>query len=66
MFLVAAAVLPADGKASYTVRQGVEMHRPSTLTCTVRAVSGAAVSASVAGHVTPVARGEITVPPFIG
>jgi trans-2,3-dihydro-3-hydroxyanthranilate isomerase len=66
VWLVASGGLPAAGRASYTVHQGIEMHRPSLLDCTVTATDGAAVSATVAGHVVPVAKGEIAVPPFIG
>jgi trans-2,3-dihydro-3-hydroxyanthranilate isomerase len=66
VWLVASGLVPGDGEAEYTVRQGVEMHRPSTLSCTVTATGGAAVSATVTGHVVPVARGEISVPPFVG
>jgi trans-2,3-dihydro-3-hydroxyanthranilate isomerase len=32
----------------------------------VTATGGAATLATVSGHVVPVARGEIAVPPFIG
>ncbi|WP_067508727.1 PhzF family phenazine biosynthesis protein [Actinoplanes sp. TFC3] len=66
VWLVANGWLPGDGTSEYTVHQGIEMHRPSLLTCTVTASGGAATSATVAGHVVPVARGEIMVPPFIG
>ena len=66
VWLVASGLLPADGESSYTVRQGVELHRPSTLECTVSAVDGAATSATVTGAVVAVAKGEIAIPPFIG
>jgi trans-2,3-dihydro-3-hydroxyanthranilate isomerase len=66
VWLVASGLLPGDGRSSYTVRQGIEMHRPSTLECTVTAADGVAVSATVTGHAVPVAHGEITVPPFVG
>ncbi len=66
VFLVAAGLLPGDGESRYTIRQGVEMHRPSTLSGTVTASGGVAVSATVTGHAVPVAHGEITVPPFVG
>jgi trans-2,3-dihydro-3-hydroxyanthranilate isomerase len=66
VWLVASGWLPADGVTSYTVHQGIEMHRPSLLECTVTAAGGAATVATVSGHVVPVARGEIAVPPFIG
>ncbi len=64
--LVESGLLPGDGTSSYTVHQGLEMHRPSLLECTVTAAHGTAVSATVTGHVVPVGRGEISVPPFIG
>jgi trans-2,3-dihydro-3-hydroxyanthranilate isomerase len=66
VWLVASGRLPADGVSSYTVHQGIEMHRPSLLECTVTAVGGAATLATVSGHVVPVGKGEIAVPPFIG
>jgi trans-2,3-dihydro-3-hydroxyanthranilate isomerase len=66
VWLVAAGWLPGDGTSSYTVHQGIEMHRPSVLECTVTAASGAARTATVSGHVVPIARGDITVPPFLG
>jgi trans-2,3-dihydro-3-hydroxyanthranilate isomerase len=66
VWLVAAGMLPGDGDSAYTVHQGSEMHRPSTLSCTVSARGGVAVRLTVAGTVVPIARGEITVPPFIG
>lgn len=66
VWLTAAGWLPATGSSAYTVHQGLEMHRPSLLQCTVTAAEGAVVSATVTGHVVPIAKGEITVPPFIG
>lgn len=66
VWLVGAGVLPADGISSYRIHQGVEMKRPSLLDCTVTATAGVATSATVTGHVCPIARGEIAVPPFIG
>jgi trans-2,3-dihydro-3-hydroxyanthranilate isomerase len=66
VWLVANGWLPGDGTSAYTVRQGIEMHRPSLLECTVTAAGGRATAATVAGHVRAVARGEIQVPPFIG
>jgi trans-2,3-dihydro-3-hydroxyanthranilate isomerase len=59
VWLVACGLLPAGGESSYTVRQGAEMLRPSTLECTVTASGGRAVNATVTGQVVPVARGEI-------
>ncbi|MEU4779830.1 PhzF family phenazine biosynthesis protein [Micromonospora sp. NPDC023633] len=66
VWLVASGLLPADGRAEYTVHQGIEINRPSVLACTVTAAEGQAVGATVAGQVMPVARGEIMVPPFVG
>jgi trans-2,3-dihydro-3-hydroxyanthranilate isomerase len=66
VWLVAAGWLPPSETSSYRVHQGIEMGRPSLLDCTVTAASGAATSATVAGHVCPIAKGEIAVPPFIG
>jgi len=66
VWLVAVGLLPAEGTSSYTVHQGAELHRPSTLECTVTAAGGAAVNATVSGHVVPIAAGEIAVPPFVG
>jgi trans-2,3-dihydro-3-hydroxyanthranilate isomerase len=61
VFLVAAGLLPPDGESAYTIHQGIEMGRPSTLDCTVTATAGRATRATVAGGVVPVAAGEITV-----
>ncbi|NJC69356.1 PhzF family phenazine biosynthesis protein [Planosporangium thailandense] len=66
VWLVAAGLLPGDGESAYRVLQGAEIHRPSRMDCTVTAAAGAAVSATVSGHVVPVAAGEIAVPPFVG
>jgi trans-2,3-dihydro-3-hydroxyanthranilate isomerase len=66
VWLVSAGHLPGEDTSAYTVHQGVEMRRPSTLECTVTAVEGAATRATVTGHVVPIARGEMAVPPFIG
>ncbi|MEV4707544.1 PhzF family phenazine biosynthesis protein [Actinoplanes sp. NPDC049316] len=66
VWLVANGWLPGDETSAYTVHQGIEMHRPSLLECTVTASGGEATSATVSGHVVPVATGEISVPPFVG
>lgn len=63
VYLVGCGLLPPDGDSTYTVRQGIEVHRPSTLECMVSAVDGAAVRVSVTGSVVPIARGEIAIPP---
>ncbi|KUL29368.1 PhzF family phenazine biosynthesis protein [Actinoplanes awajinensis] len=66
VWLVGAGWLPGDGLSSYRVHQGLEMKRPSLLSCTVSAAGGVATGATVSGHVFPVATGKIAVPPFIG
>ena len=66
VWLVASGLLPGDRRSSYTVRQGVEMGRPSSLACTVTAAGGTVLGATVAGQVMAVARGEILIPPFVG
>jgi len=66
VWLVASGQLPGEGLSGYVVRQGVEIHRPSSLACTVTADGGRAVCATVSGHVVPIARGDIAVPPFVG
>ncbi|MEV0725396.1 PhzF family phenazine biosynthesis protein [Micromonospora purpureochromogenes] len=66
VWLVASGLLPGEGRSEYAVRQGIEIHRPSALACTVTAADGAAVGATVSGQVMAVARGEILVPPFVG
>ncbi len=66
VWLVGVGLLPGDADSDYTVRQGIEIHRPSTLECTVSAVDNQAVRVTVAGSVVPIARGEIAVPPFVG
>lgn len=63
---LAASGLVGDGTTAYTVKQGAELHRPSTLDCTVTVQDGAVLRATVAGAVAPVGSGELAVPPFIG
>jgi trans-2,3-dihydro-3-hydroxyanthranilate isomerase len=65
VFLVESELLPADGESSYTITQGVEMGRPSTLVCRVTAVGGAVSAVTVTGSVVPIARGEIAIPPAV-
>jgi trans-2,3-dihydro-3-hydroxyanthranilate isomerase len=66
VWLVAAGRLPGEGTSAYRVHQGIEIHRPALLDCTVTATDGVATSATVAGHVVPIGSGRIAVPPFIG
>ncbi|HEX2419774.1 MAG TPA: PhzF family phenazine biosynthesis protein [Micromonosporaceae bacterium] len=66
VWLVAAGLATQDGTTGYTVRQGVEIRRSSTLECEVAASGGRVTRTEVAGGVVPVASGEIRVPPFVG
>ncbi|GAA2376324.1 PhzF family phenazine biosynthesis protein [Dactylosporangium salmoneum] len=66
VWLVGSGLVPGDGLTRYEIGQGLEMHRPSALHCTVTASGGEAVSATVSGHVVPIASGEMVVPPFVG
>ena len=59
--LVSTGLLPEGGR--YTIRQGIEMGRPSTLSGRVEATGGSATLCHVGGQVHPVASGEIRVPP---
>ena len=59
-WLVATGALPDGG--AYDVVQGVEMGRPSLLSCSVSAADGEPVAATVRGQVVPVAAGRIRVP----
>ena len=63
--LVDRGVLPSGGR--YTITQGVEMGRPSTLRgrVEVEAATGRPTVCHVAGGVHPVASGEIEVPPAL-
>ncbi|MGH3356188.1 MAG: PhzF family phenazine biosynthesis protein [Nocardioidaceae bacterium] len=58
--LVAGGVLPDGG--TYTIRQGVEMGRPSTLHGQVEAADRRAIRCRVSGGVVAVASGSIAVP----
>ncbi|REF35297.1 PhzF family phenazine biosynthesis protein [Thermasporomyces composti] len=62
VWLVGSGVVPGEGETAFTVEQGAEIGRPSTLTCTVTAARGHVVRTTVTGHVAPVARGRIVVP----
>ena len=59
-WLVATGGLPDGG--AYDVVQGVELGRPSLLSCTVSVSDGEPVAATVRGQVVPVAAGRIRVP----
>lgn len=63
VFLVWRGLLPGDGESAYTIHQGAEIGRPSTLDCTALAEGGAAVRTTVRGSVVPIASGLLTTPP---
>ncbi|MGH3657744.1 MAG: PhzF family phenazine biosynthesis protein [Micromonosporaceae bacterium] len=65
VWLTASELVPA-GTTRYTVRQGAELRRPSTLECSVTAQQDRVVRTTVAGGVVPIGSGQIAVPPFIG
>lgn len=62
VWLVASGLADPEGPTDYTVRQGIEMGRPSTLHCRVHASGARAVRATVAGSAVPVASGSIREP----
>jgi len=62
VWLVTSGLLDADGESAYTIYQGVEMGRPSTLLCTVTASGGQVIRATVGGTVVPTASGTIAIP----
>lgn len=61
--LVTHGLLDGDATSTFTVRQGVEMGRPSTLHGEVTAAGGRAVSCRVGGEVVAIATGTVRVPP---
>lgn len=63
VFLADRGLTPPEGEHAFTVSQGTEIGRPSTLHVTVTCSGGAAVATSVAGGVTAVARGELVAAP---
>jgi trans-2,3-dihydro-3-hydroxyanthranilate isomerase len=62
VWLAVSGLVPADGETAYTVRQGIEMGRPSRLECTVTTQAGEVVRSTVTGQVVAVASGEIAAP----
>lgn len=60
VWLVASGLLVESGR--YDVVQGVEMGRPSTLSCSIDVVDGRPTEVRVSGHVVAVASGRITPP----
>jgi trans-2,3-dihydro-3-hydroxyanthranilate isomerase len=64
--IFAAAMLAAgelsDGETRLTIRQGVEMGRPSSLNLTVRVAAGALTTVEIGGAAVRVAEGRVTPP----
>jgi len=63
VYLVDRGLLPGDAASTFTVAQGAEVGRPSSLEVTVEAAGGAAHRTSVGGSVAAVARGELVALP---
>lgn len=62
VFLVWRGAVAGDGETGYTISQGAEIGRPSTLECTVLAAGGQARRTTVRGGVAPVASGRMVMP----
>lgn len=54
--------LVPTGTARFTVVQGVEMGRRSTIECTVTTAEGAPVETTISGTAVPIAAGQIRIP----
>ena len=63
VFMADRGLVGDDVEHTFTVSQGAEIGRPSTLYTTVRTEGGVAVATSVGGGVSEVARGELRVLP---
>ncbi|MFC5993973.1 PhzF family phenazine biosynthesis protein [Pseudonocardia hispaniensis] len=63
VFLVDRGLLGPDGEAGFTIAQGAEIGRPSTLHVRVRAGGGRATETWVGGGVAAVSRGELVAVP---
>ena len=62
VWLVASGLLPGTGPSAYTVLQGIDMGRPSTLRCSLDAADGVATVVRVSGRAAAVAHGWIEIP----
>jgi trans-2,3-dihydro-3-hydroxyanthranilate isomerase len=62
VWLAVSGLVPADGEARYTIRQGIEMGRPSLLSCRVDVSGGRPTRVRLSGAVQPIAEGRVTVP----
>jgi trans-2,3-dihydro-3-hydroxyanthranilate isomerase len=61
-WLLASDIATPDGQTRYTIRQGIEMGRPSVLTCDVTASCGVIERVRVSGRVAAVATGRVRIP----
>jgi trans-2,3-dihydro-3-hydroxyanthranilate isomerase len=62
VYLAASGLVGPDGVTAYTIDQGSEILRPSSLSCTVTCADGAVVGTTVGGRVQRVATGELVRP----
>jgi trans-2,3-dihydro-3-hydroxyanthranilate isomerase len=62
VWLASCGHVAAEGETPYVVNQGLEMGRPSLLSCVVRCQSGVAVEGRVTGSVVPIGEGNIRRP----
>ena len=62
VWLAVSGLVPADGESRYTIRQGIEMGRPSLLCCRVDVTGGHPTRVRLCGAVQPIAEGRVTVP----
>jgi trans-2,3-dihydro-3-hydroxyanthranilate isomerase len=62
VYLAASGLADTDGTTAYRIDQGAEIHRPSTLNCTVGCAGGKVVKTTVGGSVRRVATGELVRP----
>ncbi len=61
-WLLASDIAATDGETHYTIRQGIEMGRPSVLACDMTTKGGAIECVRVSGRVAAVASGRIRIP----
>lgn len=62
VWLASCGRVAADGVTAYVIEQGIEMRRPSRLSCEVRCTGGVAVECRVSGSVVPIGEGHIRHP----
>jgi trans-2,3-dihydro-3-hydroxyanthranilate isomerase len=62
VWLASCGHVASEGETAYNVSQGLEMGRPSVLSCVVRCEGGVAVEGRVTGSVVPIGEGNIRRP----